>query len=144
MLKAVRGCSAAGVCCGQLWRHCTCRLTIPRRVALLIGAAPTVRVARAHWRSCALTRCAVGFARTALPWAAFPRGALDARHLSAAAAPPPAEEPSPSVQAQPVADAKDGSPASEQSPTQYVGPLAVTLRRVKVRAPRAAAAHGSV
>ena len=32
--------------------------------------------------------------------------------------------------------------ASEQSPTQYVGPLAVTLRRVKVRPPRAADARG--
>ena len=73
-----------------------------------------------------------------LPWAPFPWGALDARHFSATAAPPPSEEPSPSAQTQPVADAKDASPASEQSPTQYVGPLAVTLRRVKVRAPLAA------
>lgn len=40
-----------------------------------------------------------------------------------------------------AAAAQDAPPASEQSATQYVGPLAVTLRRVKVRTRRAAACH---
>jgi hypothetical protein len=57
--------------------------------------------------------------------------------MSAAGAPPPGTDTS-SEPAEPAAAAQDAPAASEQSATQYVGPLAVTLRRVKVRMMRVA------
>jgi hypothetical protein len=73
---------------------------------------------------------------------------VDTRGLSAAASPPPPpQEAAPAAAAAPLETPSPAAPArprnSEQTADVYVGPLAVTLRRVKarVRHARAREAH---
>ena len=141
-MRSLRACARAGARLhrGTAVRSAVAALHLPQDLVSTASRGHadwrSVHGARGRASGCcvALPRVAGGggFACSALPWAT-----PDARRLSASASPPPAAEP-PSSQAEPAAAAQD-APPSEQSPTQYVGPLAVTLRRVKVRAPRAAA-----